>query len=829
MLGLLLPGALIMCEAPAASASSPIGRVTVSGTNILVDGEMPDERFFGVVDTTALQFAIMAYINGDAGVRGWTSVFNTPDTNDYDRSPVNPNDTPDRFWHQYFALLQYYGCNLVRIGCGDAWGTSLQYNAWLNHHDEYISLLRTMCKQAEAHGVWVTLVLAGSQEYPTFQFGGSGSVFDPSSSAFARYAAYCRDVMSELEDENAICWYDLFNEPDHDKVSQSYWKGDKVRFNTWARAAVSATDGASSHLRTMGVAALGTLFKWNKADFDLAVGSIGVEVLQVHYYGSNRDAINFELPEGWARQNGKPLFWGELAYNGAYPLVRYDFAEQAIWDAGGQAIASMVLTGTPGYPYRGGSLVDDHRGPMDSAPPTVSITSPANGLLTSESSVTFRWSGSDPSGIDGYRYRMDGGPWSSLSSSTHVTMGGLSEGEHVFEVSAMDQAGNTGVASVRFTVDRSGPAVTFTSPASGERLDVPSVHVTWSASDPSGVSQFRYRIDGGPWSVWTGTTSVLFSDLSDGEHLVEVEARDMLDNSFIASLPFTIDTTAPAIRILSPSDGWTTNEATVVVEWGTDDPASLVKVEVRVDDGPWTAHDGPSSAMTLTALSDGDHRVSVRGTFANGWTDTDGIIVRIDTVPPVVEAASPQGEVQQRPNVITATFSETVAHATIMLEDIEGEVSLDGASIVFVPSSELVRGKTYAVMVNATDLAGNMAISQWTFTIVEVPPAKGMVTDSVGRPVAGAVVALSDGQQAVTDGDGVFALDVEPGTYEVTVSRDGYQSVMTPLRLGPGEMAMVGLTPVERGPTTTMMLVVGLSMLALTLIALGLILPGRRG
>ncbi|HOQ25894.1 MAG TPA: carboxypeptidase regulatory-like domain-containing protein, partial [Methanomassiliicoccaceae archaeon] len=305
--------------------------------------------------------------------------------------------------------------------------------------------------------------------------------------------------------------------------------------------------------------------------------------------------------------------------------------------------------------------------------------------------------------------------------------------------------------------------------------------------------------------------------------------RDMLDNSFIASLPFTIDTTAPAIRILSPSDGWTTNEATVVVEWGTDDPASLVKVEVRVDDGPWTAHDGPSSAMTLTALSDGDHRVSVRGTFANGWTDTDGIIVRIDTVPPVVEAASPQGEVQQRPNVITATFSETVAHATIMLEDIEGEVSLDGASIVFVPSSELVRGKTYAVMVNATDLAGNMAISQWTFTIVEVPPAKGMVTDSVGRPVAGAVVALSDGQQAVTDGDGVFALDVEPGTYEVTVSRDGYQSVMTPLRLGPGEMAMVGLTPVERGPTTTMMLVVGLSMLALTLIALGLILPGRRG
>ena len=404
MLGLILPGAMIMHEMPSASASPAIGRVTVSGTNILVDGAIPSEKFYGVVDTTALQFAIMTYINGETGVRGWTSVFNNPDTPNYVRSPVVPNDTPENFWHQYFALLQYYDCNLVRIGCGDTWGTSLQYNAWLNHHDAYIELLRTMCEQAEAHGVWVSLVLAGSQEYPTFTFGGSGSVFDPSSSAFSRYAAYCRDVMAELEDENAICWYDLFNEPDHNYVNQNYWKGDKVRFNNWAKAAVAATEGASTHPRTMGVAALGSLFGWNKADFDLAVGKIGVEILHVHYYGSNYDAYNFQLPEGWARQNGKPLFWGELAFNKDYPIVRYDFAEQAIWNAGGQAIASMVLTGTPGYPYRGGSLVDVHERPEEPGircrPPF--LTSPTNGLLT-RAAVAFEWSASSL-GHSGYRY-----------------------------------------------------------------------------------------------------------------------------------------------------------------------------------------------------------------------------------------------------------------------------------------------------------------------------------------------------------------------------------------------------------------------------------------
>ena len=653
MLGLLLPGALIMHDMPAASASPSLGRVSVSGTNILVDGSVPSEKFFGVDDTTALQFAIMTYINGESGVRGWSSVFNTPDTPNYVRSPVVPNDTPENFWHQYFALLQYYDCNLVRIGCGDTWGTGLQYDAWLNHHDAYISLLRTMCEQAEAHGVWVTLVLAGSQEYPTFQFGGSGSVFDPSSSAFSRYASYCRDVMAELENENAICWYDLFNEPDHNYVARDYWQGDKMRFHNWAKAAVAATDGASSHPRTMGVAALGTLFGWNKADFDLAVGKTGVEILHVHYYGSNYDANNFNLPEGWARQNGKPLFWGELAYNDVYPIVRYDFAEQAIWNAGGQAIASMVLTGTPGYPYGGGSLVDDHQLPADSTPPVVSITSPASGLVTGESSVTVKWSGSDASRIEGYRYRLDGGSWSSA----------------------------------------------------------------------------------------TTVTSALFSALLDGEHVVVVEATDVLGNSRSTSLSFVVDTSVPAIDITSPRDGTRTNSTSAEVEWSSEDPASLMSIELQLDDGTWTSYDVLSGHIALTGLSEGEHTVRVRGTYASGGSYVDRIVIHVDTV----------------------------------------------------------------------------------------PPAKGMVTDAEGRPVPGAVVVLSIGGQAVTGDDGIFVLDVEPGTYDATVSKDGYQSVMVSVRLGPDEMALVGLAPEEKGPSSTMMLVVGLGMLAITLIAIGMILPGRKG
>jgi hypothetical protein len=356
VMALLLPGLLLVSNIPTSSAAAPdidsIGRVTVSGTDILVDGEKPDHQFYGVVDTTALAFAIETFIDGNRDVAGWTSVFNAPDTGTH--VPVTPNDTPDAFWNQYFSQMKYYGVNLVRIGAGDTWGTEHQYEAWMNNQEEYFDLLHSMSYYAQANGVWLCFVVAGAQEYPTYDYSGSGSVFDPSSSAFANYVEYSISTMVELENENAIAMYDLFNEPDHNNVNSNYWHGDKVRYNQWSVAVADATAGVSTHPRTLGVAGFGNLFGMSQEDFNLSTGEAGFEILHRHYYGSNTDRTNFALPEQWADDVNKPLLWGELANNGPYPLVRYDFGEDAIWSAGGQAITSMVLTGTPAYPYTGG-------------------------------------------------------------------------------------------------------------------------------------------------------------------------------------------------------------------------------------------------------------------------------------------------------------------------------------------------------------------------------------------------------------------------------------------------------------------------------------------
>jgi len=331
-----------------------LGRVTVSGTDILVDGVKPSEPFFGVVDSTALAFAIDHYINGNEAVAGWTSVFNGPDTGA--RMPVTPNDTPDEFWNQYFAQMAALDYNLVRIGPHDYWGTELSYNAWNNHQDQFYDLLHSMCYYAQYHGVWLSFSMGGSQQYPAFHFNGEGDVFVPGTQAFENYITYVKDIMVELENWNSVAMYDVFNEPDHNIVHATFWEshGGKQAFNDWANAIADATAGVSTHPRNMGVAGFGNMFGMNQEDFNLSTGHTRFEILHRHYYGSNTDPYNFEAPEQWADEVGKPLMWGELADNGPYPLVRYTFAENAIWEAGGQAITSMVATGTPGYPYTGG-------------------------------------------------------------------------------------------------------------------------------------------------------------------------------------------------------------------------------------------------------------------------------------------------------------------------------------------------------------------------------------------------------------------------------------------------------------------------------------------
>ncbi|HTV67542.1 MAG TPA: Ig-like domain-containing protein, partial [Rhizobiaceae bacterium] len=106
---------------------------------------------------------------------------------------------------------------------------------------------------------------------------------------------------------------------------------------------------------------------------------------------------------------------------------------------------------------------------VDSTAPDTTIGStPAT--LSNSGNASFTFSGTDfgdnPRPITSYQHRLDGGAWSSPSGDTWAMFSGLSDGEHTFEVRAIDDVANTDVtpASFTWTVDTQVQA-SFDTPA----------------------------------------------------------------------------------------------------------------------------------------------------------------------------------------------------------------------------------------------------------------------------------------------------------------------------------------------------------------------------
>ena len=79
---------------------------------------------------------------------------------------------------------------------------------------------------------------------------------------------------------------------------------------------------------------------------------------------------------------------------------------------------------------------------------------------------------------------------------------------------------------------------------------------------------------------------------------------------------------------------------------------------------------------------------------------------------------------------------------------------------------------------------------------VHVRSVRGIVTDQVGEPIAGATVLLKVGKEtkaeAKTDSTVIFRLDARSGPYELSVHRSAFVNAWTPLDVGSGLKSLLG-------------------------------------
>jgi len=358
---------------------------------------------------------------------------------------------------------------------------------------------------------------------------------------------------------------------------------------------------------------------------------------------------------------------------------------------------------------------------VDTAAPTVTIDAPVAGWVSTRS-VQVTWTAADVgSGLDRIEASLDGNPPVVLpGTATSTTLTGVSDGPHTIVVQAFDRAGSSASASVAISVDATLPTATVTSPTPGQFLGTSSVQLAWTASDaPSGIDHFEVSIDGGvATTVPSGTTTYVFTGVTDGSHTFRLRAIDRAGNAVTASVTATVDVSPPTLAISSPTAAAFIRSHSVIVTWTAGDATSGIDhYLVSLDGGSAQTVVGTATSYTFAGTSDGAHTILVTAVDRAGNTHPASVTVTVDATNPSVSIVGPAAGAVI--SAASATVTWTASDAASGIDHIEIRVDGGAAQTLSADAtSQTLSGLsdgTHTVNVTVVDRAGNAVSSTVSF------------------------------------------------------------------------------------------------------------------
>ncbi|NTX62946.1 Ig-like domain repeat protein [Myxococcus sp. CA051A] len=358
-------------------------------------------------------------------------------------------------------------------------------------------------------------------------------------------------------------------------------------------AVVTATDAAGNTS-----AATSVTFTVDTTAPDTAIDSgpeaLTNEVLAAFVFSSNEASVTYECSLDSA------AFAPCTVQDEAGPLAdgEHTLAVRAV-DAAGNRDASPAT----------------HTWTVDTEAPAVAITFPAQGAVLDTATVTYSGTAEAGSTVTVVADGITLDSFVAGSSGVWTLPGGspLADGTHTVSVTATDAAGNTStVVTHTFNVDAQPPETRFTqTPPALTRQDTATFGF---GSDESPVT-YECSLDGATFATCTNPVELL--GLTDGEHTLEVRARDEDDNvdPTPASFSWTVDTLAPDTFIAS---GPPLTEAPALAAFDLDSNEAAVTYECGLDGAAYVPCTDP---VRFTDLALGAHTLNVRAVDAAGNVD----------------------------------------------------------------------------------------------------------------------------------------------------------------------------------------------------------------
>ena len=260
---------------------------------------------------------------------------------------------------------------------------------------------------------------------------------------------------------------------------------------------------------------------------------------------------------------------------------------------------------------------------VDTTPPSVSVTYPANGSTVS-GYVNVQASASDNVNVTKVEFYVDN---VLRSADTSVPYGwtntNVSNGARTLLVKAYDAAGNIGTAMITVTVanviaDVTPPAIFISSPSNGAIVSG-AISIDASASDNVAVTKVEFYIDSllkvsdfsYPYAYTFNTTN-----LTNGQHTLQAKAYDAAENTVSNTITMVIantviDTIPPTVFILYPANGSTVSE-TISISTAVSDNVGVAKINFYIDNTLKYVDNSYPYSYSWNTLTTGNGRHSVK-------------------------------------------------------------------------------------------------------------------------------------------------------------------------------------------------------------------------
>ncbi len=394
-----------------------------------------------------------------------------------------------------------------------------------------------------------------------------------------------------------------------------------------------------------------------------------------------------------------------------------------------------------------------HSWNVDLTAPIATIDPPTPTDPSNDTDPEFFFSSNDPSAT--FECSLDTDPFLNCVSGDTFPVTG--EGDHTFEVRAIDGPGNVGAAdSFTWELDTTFPVVDITD-APDDPTASDDAHFEFTASDLN-LESVECSLDLGAFVACDSFSSQDYTDLGDGSHTFVVTGNDTAGNVGADSHTWTVDTTGSEIEFTdAPDDPTNSNDPHFEFTVG-----DAVAVTCQLD--AETPIDPCASPQDFTDVADGDHTFTVTAFDALGNESSLSHEWTIDTAAPETTIDPPTPTDPSNDTDPEFFFSSDKANSTF-------ECRLDAD-----PFAACVSGDSFPVTdgsrtfeVQATDALGNVDPTPASFTWTVETGAPTVTIDD--QPTDPSADTTPEFEFSSPDGDvDRFECQIDAGDFELCSS-----------------------------------------------------------